>query len=132
MLVLELGEIVDILIDNDVEVVGLLVSRDLVCLEDFRHCACCCRARSDGQCVGIAQSKMSDRQQREGGESSDGESETKVRRMSDLAYYAERKAKHSLSHVKGAPGPSHLRRDFSSSTRNRDLGRVCEPHGAVK
>ena len=40
MLLLELGQVVDIVIDNDVEVVGLVVRRNVVGCEGFRHVAC--------------------------------------------------------------------------------------------
>lgn len=37
VLLLELGQVVDIVIDNDVEVVGLVVRRNVVGCEWFRH-----------------------------------------------------------------------------------------------
>ena len=37
MLVLELGQVVDILIHNDVEIIGLLMFRNVSCRETFRH-----------------------------------------------------------------------------------------------
>ena len=39
VLLLELGQVVDIVIDNDVEVVGLVVRRNVVGCEGFRHFA---------------------------------------------------------------------------------------------
>jgi hypothetical protein len=41
VLLLELGQVVDIVIDNDVEVVGLVVRRNVVGCEGFRHVVCC-------------------------------------------------------------------------------------------
>ena len=37
MVVLELGQVVDIAIDNDVQVVGLVVRRNVACGEDLGH-----------------------------------------------------------------------------------------------
>ena len=57
VLLLELGQVVDIVIDNDVEVVGLVMRRNVVGCEGFRHAVCVVEQMVEELCWRVERSR---------------------------------------------------------------------------